>query len=249
MKKIILSLFVLFLAMPAQAAGLTDMTPAERKAFRAEVRAYLLDNPEVLMEAIGILEKRQKAQKAQSEGDLIAANAKAIFQDGYSWETGNPDGDVTLVEFTDYRCPFCRRIHKEVRDLVRKDGNIRFVVKEFPILGKDSEISTRMAIATLAKAGPAAYEKLADFLITFNGKMTPKTQRAILTRFQLDANTIMDYMDDPAVTAMIGANHALAARLRINGTPTFVLRDRMIRGYVPPAKMREIIRESRKNAR
>jgi len=247
MKKLLITLLVTVLALPALANGLTDMSAAERKAFRAEVRAYLLDNPEVLMEAIGVLEKRQKAEQAQSEGDMIAANAKEIFNDGVSWETGNPNGDITMVEFTDYRCPYCRKAHQEIRDLVRKDGNIRLVVKEFPILGQDSVISSRMAIATLKKAGPEAYGKLADFLITFNGKMTEKTQAAILKKFNLNADEIMAYMKDPAVDAQIAAVHALAGKLQISGTPTFVLPDRMIRGYAPPATMRAIIRQSRKN--
>jgi protein-disulfide isomerase len=101
-------------ALPAGAFDMSAMSDAERDAFRAEIRSYLLDNPEVLMEAIGVLEDRQAAAQANADVELIASRADAIFEDGMSWVGGNPDGDVTIVEFIDYRCSFCRRAHPEI---------------------------------------------------------------------------------------------------------------------------------------
>ncbi len=245
MKNLILTLFLTLLGMPASAAGLTDMTAAERTAFRAEVRAYLLDNPEVLMEALQVLDQRQKAAKAQGDADLVATNAHAIFNDGFSYVGGNPKGDITLVEFQDYRCTYCRRAHNEVKELVKSDGRIRFVLKEFPILGQNSTISSRMAVATLIKAGPAAYVRLTDFLITFNGTLNKPTIRAILKKFKIDADVVMNFMDSPEVSARIAKTHALALRLQISGTPTFVLGGQMLRGYVPLATMRKLVAAAR----
>jgi len=223
------------------AGGLTDMTDQERQTFRAEVRAYLLDNPEVLTEAIKVLEDRQQLAQAQDDSDLVVSNAAELFNDGYSYVGGNPDGDITLVEFQDYRCTYCRRAHDEVKELVKSDGNIRLIIKEFPILGEQSLISSKMAVASLKKSGPVAYARLADFLITFNGSLTKPAIEAILKKFGQDAATVAGFMDDPAVTKQIDDTHALALRLQISGTPTFVLGGQLLRGYVPLATMRELV--------
>jgi protein-disulfide isomerase len=114
---------------------LSDMTEAEREAFRTEVRAYLLEYPEVLMEAINILEARRKADTLQADAALIAASSEQLYNDPHSWVSGNPEGDVTLVEFLDYRCGYCKKAHPEVQELLKRDPNIRLVVKEFPIRG------------------------------------------------------------------------------------------------------------------
>src|SRR5690554_6664573 len=123
------SLALLSLTAPAQAFDITDMSDAERSALRAEIRAYLLDNPEVIMEAVEVLEQRQAEAQARCDVDLVRINAEAIFNDGHSWVGGNPEGDITLVEFTDYRCGFCRRAHDDLTQLLELDGNIRFIVK------------------------------------------------------------------------------------------------------------------------
>ncbi len=135
---------------PAAALDLNAMTDEERQLFRAEVRAYLLDNPEVLIEAISVLEARQ--QQAQINGDLalVAQYSEAIFNDGYSFVGGNPDGDITIVEFLDYRCGFCKRAFPEVTELIASDGNIRFVIKEYPILGEQSTLASRFALSVRA---------------------------------------------------------------------------------------------------
>jgi len=223
----------------------TEMTADARTAFRREVRAYLMDSPEVLMEAISVLQTRQADEKTKGDKNLVADNADAIFKDGYSWVGGNPDGDVTLVEFMDYRCAYCRRAHPEVAELLSSDGNIRFIRKEFPILGKQSTISSKLAVATLLKAGPEAYAKLSDFLIAFNGNLTPPVMKGILAKFEIEADPVLAYMDSDEVTGVIAKNHALATTLQINGTPTFVLGTELMRGYVPLASMKKMVKSLR----
>ena len=132
------------LATPAFGFDIASMSIAEREAFRAEVRAYLLDNPEVLTEAIDVLQGRQAEAAAQGDLALVKANAADLFEDGYSYVGGNPDGDLNVVEFLDYRCGYCKKAHAEVEALVETDGNIRYVVKEFPILGDQSVLSLRV---------------------------------------------------------------------------------------------------------
>jgi len=242
MKKLLLTLLAVLWLTPVFAEGLSDMTDAERQTFRDEVRAYLLDNPEVLMEAIKVLEGRQQDQQAQTDEMMVVANQSAIYDDGYSYVGGNPDGDITLVEFLDYRCTYCRRAHDEVAELIKSDGNIRLVVKEFPILGEQSTLSSQLAVATLHKAGPVAYNKLGDFLMTFNGNLTPKIMTGILTKLEVaEPEDIIAYMKGDTVAQQIGATRQLASLLKISGTPTFVIGDEMLRGYAPLKTMREIV--------
>ena len=220
-------------AQMATAEGLTDMTNAERDAFRAEVRAYLIENPEVLVEAIDALEARQAAEQAQNDGDLVASNMSALHDTSNSWVGGNPDGDVTLVEFLDYRCGYCRKAHDEVAKLLNEDGNIRLIVKEFPILGEDSVESSRFAIAVLQEAGPDAYKKAHDQLIALRGKPSPGNLKKIASDIGLDAAAIMAKAQSDEVSKVIAENRALAQEMQISGTPTFVMNDMMLRGYLP----------------
>lgn len=233
------------LGSPAQAVDLTAMSDTERAAFRAEIRAYLLDNPEVIMEAVAVLEQRNADAKEQDDMSLVAVNSDDIFDDGFSWVGGNPDGDITLVEFLDYRCGYCRRAMPEVEELIASDGNIRLIIKEFPILGENSMISSRFAVATKHVAGPDAYKEVHDALMTLGGDATDVTLRRLAEALDLDADAILAHMDSDEVTAEITATHALAQRLQINGTPSFVLHDEMLRGYLPAAQMAAIVAEKR----
>ncbi len=229
------------LALPAAA----EMSVEEREALRAEIRAYLLENPEVLIEAMDILQMREEQAAAQRDLLLLADNAAAIFESPDDWVGGNPDGDVTVVEFMDYRCGYCRKAYAEVAELVKSDGNIRFVVKEFPILGEASMLSAQFAIAVRQLHGDAAYEAAHDALIALRGEPTVETLGRLATDLGHDPQPILDRMGTEEVMAVIKANHALADTLEISGTPTFVLKDMMVRGYVPLDAMRDIVAEVR----
>ena len=229
------------LAAPAFATDIGSMTEAEREAFRAEVRAYLLDNPEVIMEAVNALEARNQQAQVQADRDLVSAYSDAIFDDGHSWVGGNPEGDVTMVEFMDYRCGYCRKADPEVQTLLEEDANIRLIVKEFPILGEASMVSSRFAIATKRVAGDDAYASVHEALLGMNGEMGDVELRRLAEGLGLDADAILAEMDSEAVTKVIADNRALAQALQINGTPTFVLGDELVRGYLPAAELAEIV--------
>ena len=233
------------LSAPALALDLNAMTDEERALFREEVRAYLMENPEVIIEAVNALEQRQAAEQAQADFDLVAQHAESIFNDGFSYVGGNPDGDVTLVEFMDYRCGFCKRAFGEVEKLLQNDGNIRFIVKEFPILGEQSLMASRFAIATKLEAGDDAYKSVHDALMAFNGDITIPALRRLAETFGLDAAAIETRMNDEAVTNEIRATRELAQRLKISGTPTFVLEDEMLRGYLPADELELIVADKR----
>lgn len=246
MKSLALAAIVAMTVTPATALDLKNMTDAEREAFRAEVRAYLLENPEVLSEAIAVLQDRQAEQAAQQDTALIQANADDLFSDPDDFVGGNPQGDITVVEFIDYRCGYCRKAHAEVKELITSDGNIRYVVKEFPILGDQSVIASRFAIAALRELGPEAYEKINNgFYESFRGDVTVETLESFARDLGIDPAPVIAAMDSPDVTRIIKENHMLAQRLQVSGTPTFVMGDQMLRGYAPLDTMRHIVAEER----
>ncbi len=232
-------------ATPLAALDLETMSAAEREAFRAEVRAYLLENPEVLMEAIGVLEEREAAAQAELDRELARTNAEALFEDETSWQGGNPEGDLTLVEFIDYRCGFCRRAHPEVAELIESDGNLRIITKEFPILGEQSVLASRFAIATRLVSGDDAYKEVSDALMAMRGDVTEESLGLLGDTLDLPTDDILVEMMSPDVTEVIATNRALGQRLQISGTPTFVLGDRMLRGYLPLDEMRAVVAEER----
>ncbi len=233
------------LALPVGAADLKELTDAERAQFRTEVRSYLMENPEVIMEAIELLQAREAQAQEQADFTLVSVNADAIFDDGFSWVGGNPEGDITLVEFLDYRCGYCKRAHDEVAQLLESDGNIRLIVKEFPILGDQSVLASRFAIAVKQVAGDDSYKALHDALMEFNGDVTLPALRRLANTFGLDADAVEARMDSDEVTREIAETRALAQRLQISGTPTFVLHDEMLRGYLPADQMKAMVDDKR----
>lgn len=234
------------MALPAHGFDIQSMTDAERAAFGDAVRAYLLAHPEILVDVGQALQAKQDAEQAKGDAAMIAANAAEIFADANSYVGGNPEGDITLVEFLDYRCAYCRKAHGDVAELVSSDGNIRYLVKEFPILGDQSVVASRFAIAALKVAGPEAYAKInAGFYESFRGDVTEATLSTFATGLGIDPAPILAEMSSDEVTQIIAANHALAEKLQISGTPTFVLSDQMLRGFVPLSAMREIVAKAR----
>jgi protein-disulfide isomerase len=246
MKRLIATTSLLgLLATTAFADDLKPMTDEERALFRAEVRAYLFENPEVIMQAVEVLQNRQAESQAQADFTLVSNNAEAIFNDGYSFVGGNPDGDITLVEFLDYRCGYCKRAHGEVTELLQNDENIRWIVKELPILGDASVLASRFAIAVKQVAGGDSYKAVGDALMSFQGEITMPALTHLGNTFGLDMEAIEDRMNSDEVTAEIATTRELAGTLAISGTPTFVMQDELLRGYLPLDQMQAIVVDKR----
>lgn len=256
MTRLALGLIISLASLPAFAedlpktapvAGSVDstMTEVERKALRDEVRAYLLEHPEVLIEAMDVLQKREEDASLARDVQMVSTHNDVIFQNPNDWVGGNPNGDITLVEFMDYRCGYCRKAYSEVDELIKTDGNIRFVVKEFPILGDASMLSAQFAIALRQLHGDEAYAKAHDALMTLRGEPTPETLARLATDLGLEAKPIIDRMNAPEVMAVIKDNYALAEQMEITGTPAFVLKDTVMRGYAPLETMQDFVKDAR----
>ncbi len=240
-----LAAMLTFAAAPVTATDLSNMSVAETDAFGAAVRAYLLENPEVLMEAIAVLEQRQADAEAMTDQTLVQTNYEDLVNDGYSAVFGNPDGDITMVEFLDYKCGFCKRAFPEVKELLASDGNIRLIIKEFPILGDESLLGSRFAIATQMIEGDEVYEQVHDELMTMRANISEESLLALAERVGFDGQAVIDRMEDPAINQIISNNHLLAQRMQISGTPSFVIGSQMLRGYVPLEGMQQVVAAER----
>ncbi|MFD0857938.1 DsbA family protein [Roseovarius aquimarinus] len=214
-------------------------------AFGERVRNYLMQNPEVIFEAAAVMEQRQQELQIANDAELIETHAEALFSDENSWVGGNPDGDVTIVEFMDYRCGYCRRAFPEVEELIASDGNIRLIIKEFPILGAQSETAARFAIAAKQQLGDEAYKTVHDAMMTYKGDMAVPALTSLAEDLGLDAEAIAAHMDDASVTEVIDANRALGRDMQISGTPSFIMQDQILRGYVPLEDMQSIVEDVR----
>lgn len=233
------------LGTPAAALDLSAMSAADKAAFGEAVKTYLMENPEVLVEAINKLEERQQAAQADNDKVLVQSNAEDLFHFAGDWVGGNPEGDVTMVEFIDYKCTYCKKAYEVVEEVLKKDDKIRFVVKEFPILSEQSVLAARFAVATRQVAGDAAYEKVHDALMAVRGDITLDSLQRLAEEQKIDAKAVLAQMNTEEVTAVLRANAQLAERMAIAGTPAFVVGGQLLRGYAPAEVMAQIIADER----
>ncbi|MFT4791932.1 MAG: protein-disulfide isomerase [Paracoccaceae bacterium] len=234
-------------SQPVAAEGAGDMSQTQRESMRTEFRAYLLEHPEVIMEAIQVLELRRKEAEATSEAGMVSSISEDLRNDGYSFVAGNPDGDVTVVEFTDYNCGYCKRAHEDVKALIRMDPNVRLVIKEFPILGPSSRIAAEAAMAAIAQQGGDAYLEFNDLMMKNRGALDEATVYQLAERAGLDVGLLRSDARDPKIAKNLARTSALAQKLRIEGTPTFVIGDQIVRGFVPLKDLQAAVAEQRAN--
>lgn len=219
------------LALPAQAAD-GDLTPQQTQQFEKLIRDYLMRNPEVLVEAMQAFQAKKAAAESEAQRMAVRAEAKDLFSDPDSFVGGNPQGDVTLVEFFDYRCGYCKQAKPEVDAALRKDGNVRVIYKEFPILGPDSVTASRVAIATMLTQ-PAKYRPLHEALMASKGALPEATVLQIASEAGVDVAKVRASLKDPRIDKIITANRGLAERLGIEGTPAFIIGEDLIAGAAP----------------
>lgn len=229
------------LLLPASAlAG--EFDAKQRDEIGAIVRGYLLKNPEILLEISKELEKRQQVAEDQQRGSSIAQHADEIFRSKADLVVGNPKGDVTIVEFFDYNCPWCKKSMPELQKLLKADPNIRLVLKEFPILGEGSEYAARAALASQSQG---KYWQFHQALFAHEGKVSKDIVDEIAKDQGLDVAKLKADMGKPEFEATVKRNQALAQTLGINGTPGFVVGDKLIPGFVPGDNLAAAVKEIR----
>lgn len=214
-------------------------------AVERTVQAFLLRQPEVIVEAMQRLQaKRQEAAEGQRITMLRELKAE-LRADPRSPVGGNPAGDVTLVQFFDYRCPYCRHAAPIVRTLAERDPKLRIVYKELPVLGHDSTEASRLALAVFLTA-PAQYEALHEALYAFRGQVTPDIVLAHVAEMKLDRAAIQKLAQEDEVTGLIQYNLVLAQKLGLEGTPAYLIGDTIIRGFVEGLQLQLAIQQARR---
>ncbi len=226
-------------------AGAAELTSGQKAEIDAMIRAYILEHPEVIVEAMQVLETRQKADAKDADRQRISDLSDAIFNDGFSHARGPADADVTVVEFSDYRCPYCKRAHDSVEALLEADPKVRVIVKEFPILGPESAYAARAAMAALEQGGDR-YEAFADAMMTHQGQLPEAEVKRLAAESGLDVDRLVKDMEKPEIAANIRKTYDLARKLEINGTPGFIIGDEVVRGFVPYEALRELVETVRR---
>jgi protein-disulfide isomerase len=217
-----------------------EAPPADRAAIEQVVRDLLRREPELVMEALQALQAKREAEEAQKAKQAVSANAEALK--GTPAEVAvNPDGDVTLVEFMDYHCGYCRRMMPSLRDLVEKDKGVRFVLKEFPILGPDSVVAARAAIAA---RNQGRYWDM-HLALMESEDISLEGVRAVGQQLGLDMAKLEADMNAPETEKVLGDDMQLARQLGLGGTPAFVLGGEIIPGAVPLEQLEGMIADIR----
>lgn len=215
-------------ALPLPAAALDD---AQKQEFGAFIREYLLANPEIIDEMSQALEIKKEAESRVMAQAAISSNKDAIFNAPEDIVLGNPDGDVTVVEFFDYNCGFCKRAMTDMVNLLDKDPKVRFVLKEFPILGPDSLAAHRVAMS-FRKLAPEKYREFHIKLLSGDVRATEAHALDVGTSLSVDPAALKAGMDDPAIDQSIRQTYELANALGISGTPSFVIGNEAVFGAV-----------------
>ncbi len=200
-------------------AGTGSVSDAQKMQVEKIVHDYLVNNPEILLEASQALQqKQQKTMQVQAQA-AIQSNAEQIFNDALT-TVGNPKGNVTLVEFFDYQCIHCKKMSPIISELVKQNPNLRVVYKEFPIFGNTSEVASK---AALAAAMQGKYLVLHTALLKLDGRLTDEMIMDAAKSAGLDVAKLKTDMDSKAVTEALEANRQLAEKLHLMGTPAFIV--------------------------
>lgn len=236
------------LALALAAAAVIAIVLVFPWAIERATRVYLLENPEVIAEAIQALRQGERERAVERQQLALAEHAEALRHDPASAVGGNPDGDVTVVEFFDYKCQFCKQ-YRPVRDaLLAADRGVRFVYKEFPILGGESVLAARAALAVRAQ-DPGLYIPYHDALLQTVGALDEDTLLQIAAEFGLDVQALAIAMAGPEVDTILQENYALAAALGIDGTPGIVIGDAVVPGFIELADTQLLVARARTDCR
>lgn len=205
----------------AQTAGKT-YSAAEKAAIEKIVRDYILANPEIIPEAIQVLQSRMTTAS-------ITDNRQHLLDDGHSYVAGNPKGDVTIVEFFDYTCGYCKMVAPTLKKLLAEDKCVRLVLKEWPIRGAEAELASKAAIASRAQGKYLAFH---EALLGHRGALNETVIFTTAAKVGLDVERLKKDMAEPEVARIIDANRKLGAAMNLRGTPAFIIGDELIPGAV-----------------
>lgn len=226
---------------PVLPAGAQENAPADA-AFEERVRAYLLEHPEVIIEALQEYDRRQKAEAELRQKRAIVDNRDDLVAAPGDPVAGNPAGAVTVVEFFDYRCPYCKAVAKDMIATLQAEGDVRIVFKEFPILGPDSQMAAKAALAADKQGKYLAFHQA---LMDHKGVLDRDALTDIAEDAGLDVELLQIDMESAEVETVIARNMALADTLDIGGTPAFIIGDTLVPGAIDMKTLKDLVAKAR----
>lgn len=221
-------------------------TSADDSLSEAEVEAivknYLLENPEIIAEAISILRTRAETAQAEQEAKALDERQAQLTDNLLNPIGGNPEGDITIVEFFDYNCGYCRRASPTLKAIIEANPNLKVVYKEWPILSEGSQIAAQVALAVHLVA-PERYEEFHHALLSSGSIKSQEDAFRVAEALELDILSIEAKLNDPSIARQFSENAELARNLGISGTPAFVIGGTVLRGAYPQEAIQEVIDE------
>lgn len=244
------SMLTLAAFLPAHGAegGQSALTPAQEKAVEGVVHDYLLKNPELIIQVMQELQKRDEAQRQNQVKTVLSHTKKMVERDPTSPVLGNPKGDVTVVEFFDYRCPYCKQVFPATQKLIKSDPNLRYVLKEFPILTPESLIAAKAAEAVWLHQS-TKYAPFHAAMMLSRGGLSEAKIFDLAAKSGVDVAKMKVDMNAKDVAKAIDDNHRLAQSLNITGTPTFIIGQDLTSGALSIDELRAKIAAARKQAK
>lgn len=219
----------------------SEITNADRKAFEGRVREYILSNPEIIQEALVALQAKEDKRKRDSIAENIRRSGEGLYSDALSPVGGNPNGDVSIVVFYDYFCGYCKKTLPALQALIAGDSRLRIIYKEFPILGPQSMIAAKAALAAARQGKFAEFHRL--MLESDSG--SDEAIKAIASKLGLDYPRFQKDMDDPVTVAAIDRNIRLAESIGVTGTPAYLIGDKFIPGVIDAASLADMVKSER----
>jgi len=216
------------LAFSQPAAALDDQ---QKQEFGDFIKEYLISHPEVMLDVQAALDKKQEEARLVQTNKAVSENKDAIFNAKDDIAIGNPKGDVTVVEFFDYNCGYCRHALSDMDALLKKDTNIRFVLKEFPILGPESVAASKVSDA-FRKLAPEKYGQFHHALLGSDGRATEATALDVAKSLGVSEKSIREEMAKSPDDASVKATYQLATDLGLTGTPSYVIGNEAISGAI-----------------
>jgi protein-disulfide isomerase len=214
------------------------LSPAQRAEVIGLIRQELVQDPAILRDAIASLQAQDQAAQARAQGSAIASEQKALTGNPADPEIGNPQARVSVVEFYDTRCPYCREMRPELAALAQRDPDVRVVFKDIPILGPSSVVEARALLAAQRQGGYAAMQAA---IMSDSESPTDAALRATATRLGMSGDRLMRDMNDPAIGARLAANTALAQSLGIDGTPAIVIGNQLVPGAISLDDLQKLV--------
>ena len=243
-RSLLLLLPVLALALlPVRGQAADALTQAQTDQVNKLIHDYFMNNPKALIDAIEHAEASIKEDEQSQAKTALQSHREELEQDPTSPVLGNPKGDVTIVEFFDYRCPYCKLTAPTLQTLIGQDAKIRLVMKEFPILGKESVFASRIALV-VKKHGK--YAEFHQAMFALKVKIDDAQTLEVVKAIGLDPAQIKKEADSADIDAILKHNYELAKQLNLNGTPAFVIGDTLLPGAVELKDFQDAVATARK---